>query len=53
MDNSGHFDDDRFWDKFNKVSKLGIHILASIGTNAYWFDIRVRKMLVAESLGNG
>lgn len=53
LDEKGDFSDDKFWMKFNKVSKLGLHILASVGINSFWFDMRVRKLLVAESLGNG
>lgn len=52
-DEKGDFNDEKFWIKFNKVVKLGIHILASVGVNSFWFDIRVRKLLVAENLGNG
>lgn len=53
FDSEGHFNADLFWVKFTKVAKLGVHLLASVGINAYWFDIRVRKLLLAESLGNG
>lgn len=53
LDKDGHFNDELFWEKFNKVTRMGFHILASIGINAFWFDIRVRKLIQAESLGNG
>lgn len=49
----GSFDDDLFWKKFNRVLKLPFHMLASIGVHYYWFDVRVRKLFVAERLKNG
>jgi hypothetical protein len=52
LDQDGKFNEDRFWIKFNKVSKLGLHILASVGINSFWFDVRVRKLVVADALGN-
>jgi len=51
--NDGNFDDEKFWKKFNQVVKLNLHLLASIGINFFWFDVRVRRLFVAESLGNG
>lgn len=52
-DASGNFDDDMFWKKFNRVLKLPFHMLASMGVHYYWFDIRVRKLFVAERIKNG
>jgi hypothetical protein len=52
-DSEGNFNDEKFWEKFNRVTKLGLHVLASLGVNGFWFDIRVRKLMVADSLGNG
>jgi hypothetical protein len=49
----GRFDDEKFWAKFNFLTRYPFHMLASIGVNYYWFDIRVRKLFVAEKLGNG
>ena len=49
----GDFDDDKFRAKFRKVVKLPMPMLASLGANALWFDVRVRKLFVAEKLGNG
>jgi len=49
----GAFDEELFWKKFNKVIKLPFHMLASLGVNHFWFDIRVRKLFVAETVGNG
>jgi hypothetical protein len=52
-DQHGDFDDDKFRSKLNKVLKLPLHMLASIGVHAMWFDMRVRQLFVAEKLGNG
>jgi hypothetical protein len=52
-DDKGHFNEDMFWEKFNRVIRFPFHMLASIGVNYFWFDIRVRKLFVAEQLGNG
>lgn len=49
----GRFNDEKFWAKFNFLTRYPYHMLASIGVNYYWFDIRVRKLFVAEKLGNG
>jgi hypothetical protein len=53
QDNNGKFDEEAFWRKFDFVSKYPFHMLASLGVNYFWFDIRVRKLFVAEKLGNG
>jgi hypothetical protein len=52
-DDDGSFSEDRFLQKFNKMVKYPIHMLASMGVNGFWFDVRVRKLFVAEKLGNG
>jgi hypothetical protein len=52
-DAEGNFNDDLFRKKFTMVLRLPMHMLASLGVNAFWFDIRVRKLFVAEKLGNG
>lgn len=52
-DKDGHFEEDLFWTKFKSITKYPFHMLASIGVNYFWFDIRVRKLFVADSLGNG
>jgi hypothetical protein len=53
LDQFGKFNEELFWVKFDKVSKLPFHMLSSLGVNYYWFDIRVRKLFVAEAMGNG
>ncbi len=49
----GEFDEDQFWLKFNWVLQKPLHLLSCIGINHTWFEQRVRKMFVAEKLGNG
>lgn len=46
-DANGGFSDDAFWRKFNIVMKLPFHMLASIATHYYYFDIRVRSLFKA------
>jgi hypothetical protein len=53
LDNDDNFDEELFLKKFERVIRLPFHMLASIGVNYYWFDIRVRKLFVADTLGNG
>jgi len=52
-DDKGNFSDEKFWAKFNRILKLPIHMIASIGVNLFWFEARVRKLFVAEKVGNG
>jgi len=53
LDTNGDWSDDLFLKKFNLVMKLPVHILASIGVNLMWFEVRVRKLCSATALGNG
>ncbi len=52
-DEKGEFDEKQFWIKFAWVMKQPLHLLASIGVNHTWFEMRVRKLFVAEKVGNG
>jgi hypothetical protein len=52
-DKDGEFNDDQFWLKFGWMLKRGIHVLASMGYNHTWFEMRVRKLLVVERVKNG
>lgn len=52
-DDHGKFDEKAFWIKFAWVLERPLHLLASIGINHVWFENRVRRMFVAEKLGNG
>lgn len=53
VDPQGNFSDDLFAKKFSKVMRLPFHMIASMGVNYFWFDIRVRKLFVAEKIKNG
>lgn len=53
VDAEGNFDDELFRKKFKKILKLPAPMLSSLGVNAFWFDMRVRQLFVAEKLGNG
>jgi hypothetical protein len=52
-DDQGNFSDELFRKKFNFVLKQPLHMLASVGLNAMWFESRVRALFKAEKLGNG
>jgi hypothetical protein len=53
LDENDKFNEELFWRKFDFVARLPFHMLGSIGVNYYWFDIRVRKLFVADTMGNG
>lgn len=53
LNDAGKFDDEKFWAKFNMIVKYPLHMLASLGINFFWFDVRVRRLFRADSLGNG
>lgn len=52
-DKNGDFDEKQFWLKFGWVLKRNIHVLACIGNNHTWFEMRVRSLMVAERVKNG
>lgn len=52
-DDRGNFDEERFRSKFNLFVKYPFHMVASLGIHWFWFDIRVRKLFVAETIKNG
>jgi len=52
-DSDGSFNEDLFWKKFNMVMDLPMPMLASLGCNYFWFDIRVRKLFEAKRIKNG
>jgi hypothetical protein len=53
LNSEGRFEAELFWKKFNLLIRYPFHMLASLGVNYFWFDIRVRKLFVAEKVGNG
>ena len=52
-DANGKWDDERFWKKFDLVCNYPFHMLSALGVHFFWFEIRVRRLFVAEKLGNG
>jgi hypothetical protein len=52
-DKDGLFDEEAFWKKYSLITKYPFHMIASLGVNYFWFDVRVRKLFVADELGNG
>lgn len=52
IDSEGMFNETMFWKKFEWVMKRPLHMLSSIGVNHTWFEMRVRKLFVAEKVGN-
>jgi hypothetical protein len=53
LDTNGNFDEKLFWKKFEWVMKRPVHMLSSIGVHHTYFEMRVRRLFVAEKLGNG
>lgn len=49
----GLFDEDLFWKKYAIVSEFNMHMIASLAVHWFWFDLRVRRLFVADDLGNG
>lgn len=45
LDKSGLFDEDRFLKKFGRVKRLPLQLVADLGIQYLWFDIRVRRLL--------
>lgn len=46
-------DEDLFKVKLKKLNKKSGYIIADLAINYYWFDIRVRRLIAPEKLGNG
>lgn len=53
LDSNGKFDEEAFWKKFDFLARNSFHMIGALGVNFFWFDVRVRKLFVAERLGNG
>jgi hypothetical protein len=49
----GDVDDELFEKKLKMLLKKSAYVVADLGINYSWFDIRVRKLLNPDSLGNG
>jgi len=52
-DANGVLDPDLFWKRFNKITNLPTPVLASLGANYFWFDVRCRRACTARELKNG
>lgn len=52
-DESGNFSESKFKKKFELVKKYPMQLVADLGVNYIWFDIRVKKLFSVEALGNG
>jgi hypothetical protein len=52
-DENGVLVADKFWARFRKIAGLPIPVIASLGANYFWFDVRCRKLCTAEELKNG
>ena len=46
-------DEELFKIKLKKLMKKSGYIIADLAINYYWFDIRVRRLIAPEKLGNG
>lgn len=46
-------DDDLFKQKLKLITRKSAYIVADLSLNYTWFDIRVRRLIVPEKLGNG
>lgn len=53
QDAQGHFSDESFMAKYNRVIRLPFHMLSSLGINFFWFDVRVRRLFQTETIKNG
>lgn len=53
LDKDGEFSVEGFRKKFNEVMRRPLLLIADMRVNCYWFDERVRSIMVAEELGNG
>lgn len=53
LNRDGDVDEKTFGEKLKLLLKKSGYIVADLGLNYMWFDIRVRKLLNPEALGNG
>lgn len=53
FDANDEFDSDLFEKKLKRVLRFPIQILADMRVNYFWFDDRVRNVMIADELGNG
>lgn len=53
LDENGEPNDDLFKKKLKIVLKKSMYVIADLGLNWYWFDLRVRRLLNPDDLKNG
>lgn len=53
LDSNGDFDETLFRKKFTLVKKYPLQMIADLGVNYIWFDLRVKKLFTEDTLGNG
>lgn len=53
FDDNDEFDSERFEKKLKRVLRFPVQVLADMRVNYYWFDDRVRNVMIADELGNG
>lgn len=53
LDKNGEVDEDAFKTKLKLISRKSGYVVADLGINFMWFDLRVRRLLNPERLGNG
>lgn len=53
LDQNGQFNETLFWQKFFWLLRRPVHMIAVIGVNCTWFEMRVRRLFVAEKVKNG
>lgn len=53
IDEKGNFDEKTFLAKYKLISGYPTPLIHSLGTHAYWFDERVRKLFTSVNLKNG
>ncbi len=53
LDETGLPNEDLFHKKMKMVMKKSAYVIADLGINFYWFDLRVRRLLNPDDLKNG
>lgn len=53
LKSDGDVDKEVFEKKLRQLMKKSGYIVADLGLNYHWFDIRVRKLIVVDEVGNG
>lgn len=51
-DANGNFDEKMLEEKFRRILRMPLPMLAALGPHYFWFDQRVRKLFVAQTIKN-